>query len=145
MGLVAVAKSPRLKEAGLDELERLGRGRGSTRCNRPVDSRGGGAATSGAVMPKRKKVCRGRRPPRGRLDVGAVERAQRERAPFEGELHVARCPRPSLPAVEICSERSAEGDDRLRERDAVVRHEGHGEGGPRTAGIGPLTTARDVV
>ena len=63
------------------------------------------ASTSSAVRPKMKMLSS---PTRSLdLDIGAVERADGQRA-VQRQLHVAGA-RASMPAVEICSDRSAAG------------------------------------
>ena len=74
----------------------------ASRAARPWPRR---AATSSAVRPNRKKFSA---PTRSRISTLAPSRVPMVRAPFSASFMLP-VPEASIPAVEICSERSAAG------------------------------------
>ena len=134
---LAVAVRERAGRDEVDGLAQLGVGL--------VDRRAGGiprpsaAATSSAVSPKRKKFSA---PTASRISTLAPSSVPMVSAPFIANFMLP-VPEASLPAVEICSERSAAGIDVLAVLDVEVGEEDHLEQ-RRHAGIA-VDHVRDAV
>ena len=119
-----------LAAAAITSIARRSSGSRSIQGRGRVAGARAGAATSSAVWPKMKMFSGADL--LADLDVGAVEGADGERA-VEGRLHVAGA-EASVPAVEICSERSQAGKISSASETRVVGEEDHARAGLASPG-----------